>query len=682
MENNSIKINKLPEKLLHGGDYNPDQWLDKPDILKEDIELMKKAHINCVTLGVFAWSRLEPEEGRYDFDWLEKIMDDLYANGIYTILATPTGAMPRWLTDKYEEVNKVDIDNRRHIHGERHNFCPSSPVMRQKMHDIDSELSKRFGKHPGLIAWHISNEYGGDLRGTACHCPHCQNAFREWLKARYKTIDNLNHAWWTSFWSNIITDWSEIHSPFNLGESGQHGINLDWKRFTSAQMLDFCQAEIKAVRENSDLPATTNFMGAFKPLDYYKWGSSLDFTSFDSYPAWHMDENGDDYVAAETAFYFTLTRCLKKQPFLLMESTPSAVNWRTRNVLKRPGMHELSSLQAIAHGARSVQYFQWRKGRGGTEKYHGAVIDHKNGENTRVFSDVTKLGIRLENLSEKVLKTFNKPKIAVIFDWECWWAADDAAALAPPFNYLNRVFEYFRVFWQMGIDVDLVDMDYELNEYSLVIAPVNYMYRGSYVERVKDYVKNGGTYVTTYWSGEVDDSDLCFNKHPLCEVLGIRTEETDVRPLYVDNHLLWGNKAYAIKDLCSLVHSEGAEVLGVYEQDFYKGRPALTKNKYGKGTAYYIAAECGADFIKDLYSTLIKETNTEPSLNGVFSKGVTVTERKGLSDKDSSLWFVQNYNCTDAYLELYSKYVNAETKAEFVGRITLSPYECLILEQP
>ncbi len=246
------KTRKLPiKKLLHGGDYNPDQWLDYPEILEEDVKLMKQAHVNCVTLGIFSWSRLEPEEGRYDTDWLMKIINRLYENGIYTILATPTGALPHWMTEKYEEVRKVNGNGIRRGHGQRHNFCPSSPVMRRKMQEMNMMLSERFGTHPGVIAWHISNEYGGDGDGIGCHCAYCEDAFRGWLKRRYQTLDELNHAWWTGFWSNCYTDWDQLHVPSENGEHTMPGIMLDWQRFVSSQILDFCKEEIESVRTHS-----------------------------------------------------------------------------------------------------------------------------------------------------------------------------------------------------------------------------------------------------------------------------------------------------------------------------------------------------------------------------------------------------------------------------------------------
>lgn len=670
----------LPPKLLHGGDYNPDQWLAYPEVLEEDVELMKKANVNCVTLGVFSWSRLEPEEGKYDFGWLSDVIDRLYARGIYTILATPTGAMPHWLTSKYEEVRKVEPNGLRRLHGQRHNFCPSSPVMRQKTAQIDGALSKEFGRHPGVIAWHLSNEYGGDGRTTDCHCPYCQEAFREWLKQRYQTLDALNHAWWTAFWSNIYTDWEQVHSPSELGEYTMHGLKLDWRRFSSDRMLDFCKAEVAAVREGSDLPVLTNMMGAFKPLNYFKWARELDVVSLDNYPFWHFQESDVD-MAVAAAFSHTLTRSLKKQPYLLMESAPSMVNWMPRNTLKRPGMHELSSLQAIACGSNSVQYFQWRKSRGSSEKYHGAVVDHKNGGDTRVFRDVSHLGERLQAISEKVMKTCNRPKVALVFDWENWWAADDAQAVTIPFDYRKRWMDYYKVFWEMGIDVDIIDMEDDLSDYRLVVAPVNYMYRGDYIENVKRFVERGGTYVTTYWSGEVDDSDLCFlESHPLRELLGIRTEEIDIRPAHMKNTVSYGGNRFEIKDLCALVHAEGAKVLSVYENDFYAGYPALTRNKYGEGRAYFIASENEIEFLRAFYKDLVEETKTGCGFSTEFPYGVTVSERKAL-DADGSLWFVQNFNAYDVEIELRETYRDVETGEVLSGKQMLSIYQCLILEK-
>ena len=327
--------------LLHGGDYNPDQWLDKPEILEEDIRLMQKAHVNCVTLGVFAWAALEPEEGTYETEWLEKIISHLYENKIFTILATPTGAMPPWMTQKYEEVMQTEENGLRRFPGNRHNFCPSSPVMRRKMSEINRVLSKRLGNHPGVIAWHISNEYGGNGRAAACHCPRCQEAFRTWLKDRYQTLEALNASWWTSFWSHTYSDWSQIRSASPRGEDVLNGLKLDWKRFVSHQLLDFCKEEIRAVREYSKLPVTTNMMGFYKPLDYFKWAKELDIISWDCYPDWHSGQKEYD-TAADAAAGHCLMRSLKKSPFLVMECIPGRLHLLTGLQLIKDGVHSIT----------------------------------------------------------------------------------------------------------------------------------------------------------------------------------------------------------------------------------------------------------------------------------------------------------------------------------------------------
>ena len=244
------------KNLCYGGDYNPEQWINYDGIWDEDIRLMKKAHINCVTLGVFSWSMLEKEEGVFDFSWLDEIIEKLYKNGIYVILATPSGARPPWLAQKYPEVLRVREDRTKHLYGRRHNHCLTSPIYREKVAKIDEELGIRYGKHPAVIMWHISNEFSGD-----CHCPHCQEKFREWLKIKYhNNLDELNHAWWSTFWSHRYTDWSQIESPSTIGENIVHAHNLDWTRFTSDMTIDFFNNEVSAVRKYSDLPVTANLM--------------------------------------------------------------------------------------------------------------------------------------------------------------------------------------------------------------------------------------------------------------------------------------------------------------------------------------------------------------------------------------------------------------------------------------
>lgn len=664
--------------LLHGGDYNPDQWLDRPDVLEEDIRLMKEAHVNCVSLGIFAWTKLEPEEGEFHLGWLEKIIDRLYENGIYTLLATPTGAMPHWLTSKYEEVRQVQADGVRRLAGRRHNFCPTSPVMRKKMKKINHELSKRFGRHPGVIMWHISNEYGGNNLDGTCRCPLCQDAFRKWLKERYHTLDNLNHAWWTSFWSHTYTDWSQVQAPMSIGEADLQGLNLDWNRFMSHQMQDFCAEEIKAVRKYSDRPVTTNMMEFFKPYDYFRFAPQLDIISWDCYPQWHGQADEID-TAVWAAANHSLMRSLKKAPFLLMESTPSIVNWKSVNTQKRPGMHELSSLQAVACGANSVQYFQWRKSRGGEEKFHGAVVDHRNGSNTRTFREVTALGKRLERISDSVYHTCNRPKVAILFDWENWWAVEGIQGPRKDMAYVSTILSHYKPFWELGIDVDFISEEDTMEGYRLVVAPMAYMYKEGYADRVEEFVKKGGVYVATYFSGVVDDSDLCIlGSHPLEKVLGIRPEEMDAATQYQPNSISYGGKSWktgCLREVSHVAENAQTEVLSSYETDYYQGLPALSRNKYHDGWAYYLACETEEGFLKQLYRSLAVEAGAAGEFTGLLPEGLTVSRRDG----EKKIWFLQNFNAKEVQVELPFPAVTVPDGEAITGQAVLKPYECLIL---
>lgn len=667
--------------LLHGGDYNPEQWLSYPDVLAKDIELMKKAHVNCVSLGIFAWSHLEPEEGVYDFSWLETIIKRLYENGIYTILATPSGARPRWMAQKYPEVLRVANNGVRNAYGDRHNHCLTSPIYRDKVKQMNTRLAQHFAGNPAVILWHISNEYSG-----ACYCPLCRKAFIEWVKQKYGTLENLNHAWWADFWSHTYTSWDQVEPPLANGDSTLHGLNLDWKRFTTDQTVDFMREEIRAVKQvNPTLPVTANLMGFFDGLDYFRFGDDLDVVSWDNYPCWHQGDNVA--IAAQAAASHDLMRSIKRAPWLLMESTPSMTNWQDVSKLKRPGMHELSSLQAVAHGAQSVQYFQWRKSRGSFEKLHGAVVDHNGEGNTRVFHDVEKTGEWLRQLDAKIYPTRIQPRVALIYDWENRWAVEDAKGPRNSgLHYLETVLAHHRALWEKGIATDLIDMTKSLDRYKLVVAPMNYLYRKGYAEALRQFVENGGTLVGTYWSGIVDDTDLCclggMPGQGMMEVFGIWNEETDALYEGETNTLVpetgsgLPQKAYEVRELCALVHAQGAQVLATYGSDFYQGTPALTVHPYGKGQAYYVAARTGLDFLRDFYEKLRLELALPRALHAELPAGVIATRRQG---DEHDFVFLQNYGDSEQVVQLPAGMTDAVT-GEPVDKVQLPAYGISVLQ--
>ncbi len=672
-------------RVLHGADYNPEQWLDYPEILTEDLRMMQLAKCNVMSVGIFAWSSLEPEEGQYDFAWLAKILDDLYANGQYVFLATPSGARPAWLAQRYPDVLRVNKDRTKNTFGLRHNHCLSSPAYRHKVAKINSELAKRFGHHKAVIGWHISNEYGGE-----CHCERCQSAFRAWLQHNYQTLDRLNEAWWSTFWSHTYTNWQQIESPSTHGETMVHGMNLDWRRFVTEQTMEFMQAEIQAVRVDAPyLPVTTNFMEAFEGLDYWKMAPLLDFISWDSYPTWH-EPRTEAKKASWVAMIHDMSRSMKQgKPFVLMESTPSATNWQPISKLKRPGMHLLSSLQAVAHGADSVQYFQWRKSRGSSEKFHGAVVDHVGHEHTRVFGDVREVGDALEKLSAVVGTTVDA-KVALIFDWENRWAIQDAQGPRNAgIHYEQTVHAWYHALWQQGVAVDVIDQTQPLDAYSLLIAPMVYLLRPGFADKVSEFVKNGGVFVATYFSGIVDEHDLCYLggfPGPLTDVLGIWSEEIDslydgeMNLLHVDPYAYHGmKKSYDVIELCDLFHTKTANVVATYSDDFYAHRPAVTVNHYHEGHAYYVGARTKQDFIDDFVGFLLQRHSVASHLNTRLPEAVSVSIRTNGREQ-----FVFLMNFSQKTQSIMSEQLHGRelfTAMAIKGSIILKPFGVAVVQQ-
>ena len=515
--------------FVHGGDYNPEQWLDRPDILEQDVELMKKAGINSASVGIFSWSVLEPQEGRYDFDWLAQIIDRLYENGIYTVLATPSGARPAWLDAKYPEAMRVNQMGMREHHGGRHNHCMSSPVYREKVALIDRKLAERFGSHPGVIMYHISNEFSGE-----CYCDHCITKLRKYLREKYDNdIEKLNRAWWTFFWSHRYNDFDQIESPFVHGETSVMGLNLEWKRFTTWNTNDFMKAEADVLHSvTPHIPVTANLMRMFGGLDYRKMAPHMDVVSWDNYPPFHNDWETLEDTAFETAFQHALMRSLKRDiPFMMMESAPGLVNWQNVNKVKRPGIHRLACLQAVACGSDSVQYFQWRKGRGSYEQFHGAVVDHIGTDDTRIFREVAEVGELLQQIAPAA-GTLVKTRAAMLFDWDNRWAIEDMQGLGRNTKKFEQTcIGIWKEFFRLGVDMDIVGSDEDLDCYDLVVAPMLYMLQPGTAQNLKAFVERGGQLLATYLCGYVDSEQLCylggFPGDGLKDLFGIVSEEID-----------------------------------------------------------------------------------------------------------------------------------------------------------
>ena len=665
--------NSIFDHIIHGGDYNPDQWINTPEIWDEDMRLMNLAHVNSATVSIFSWSMLEPEEGVYNFEWLDKLLDKLHENGKDVILATPSGARPAWLAQKYPEVLRVEETGIRNEYGVRHNHCLTSPIYREKVRKINTLLAQRYKDHPAVKMWHISNEYCGE-----CHCELCQEAFREWLKKEYhNSLNELNYKWWNGFWSHQITDWSQINSPKFRGENHVSAMKLAWNRFVSESHISFFENEIAPLREiTPDIPITTNFMKLYDGIDYQKFAKHLDIVSWDNYPAW--DRGFNDTEACDTAFVHDAFRTMGGgKPFFMMESTPSLVNWHNVNKLPRPGRQELSSIQAVAHGADSVQYFQWRKSRGGHEKYHGAVVDHCGHENTRVFREVSHLGRVLEKLSNVVGEECNS-KVAVIADWENSWAVKHFCGFNNDHrDYFKECIKWYAPFYKKGISVDVISMEDDYTKYDIVIAPFLYMLKDGTIDRIENYVKNGGNFITTYLFGFVDKDDFCylggFPGGKLKDVFGVWCEETDSLPEGIKNSVLYNGKEYDVVKICDLIHANNSEVQGTYQKDFYKDYPAIAKNTYGKGNAYYVAFRNEDSFTDDFCYNLIETYGIKADTEIKAEDGVTIRKR-------GETVFVMNFADTEKTVTLDKEYTNVVDNTLVKGEITLPVCGYIILE--
>lgn len=440
-------------KVLYGGDYNPEQWPE--EIWEEDMRLFKLAGIDEITLNVFSWAALQPSEDTYNFEKLDKIMDLVEANGLKVFLATSTAAHPAWMAKRHPDILRTEFSGMKRKFGSRHNSCQNSPTYQKYSVLLAKKLAERYGERECVIGWHICNEYGGE-----CYCENCEKQFRVWLKKKYGTIEEVNKAWDTSFWGHTFYDWDEIVLPNMLSEHFEpdrttfQGISLDYRRFNSEGMLKCYQAEAAAIRSVvPDAKITTNLMGFYKPLDYQMWAKSMDFISWDNYPA-----NEDPY--SRIAMNHDLMRGIKGgQPFVLMEQTPSVTNWLAYNALKRPGVMRLWSYQAMAHGADAVLFFQMRRSIGACEKYHGAVIDHVGTENTRVFREISQLGKELQQLGDKTLGARSRAKAAILVDWDNWWAIEYSAGPSRDLKYLDEVFLYYRALEEQNYAVDIIGVE-------------------------------------------------------------------------------------------------------------------------------------------------------------------------------------------------------------------------------
>lgn len=646
---------ELFKQMSYGGDYNPEQWPE--EVWYEDARLMKQAGVNLVSLGIFSWSKIETEDGEFDFAWLDQVIHILQEHGVSVNLATATASTPAWFVKKYPESLPVDEKGNTYHFGSRQHYCPNNKALIEHTKRLVRTIAERYKDHPAIKMWHINNEYGCHI--SACYCDTCASEFRVWLKDRYETIEELNQRWGTSFWSQHYNEWDEISPPKMAPTFCNPSQQLDYKRFMNDSIFNLFKTEKEILREvTPDIPLSTNFMGFFKPLNYFEWAKEVDIVTWDSYP------DPSEHPPAVIGMMNDMMRGLKGgQPFILMEQVTSHVNWRNINVPKAPGVMRLWSYATVAHGGDGIMFFQWRQGKAGAEKFHGAMIPHSNSETSRVYREVSQLGHELKKL-DSLVGSRTPAKVAVVFDWENWWAVEIDSKPHNQLNYVERVFAYYHELFKQNISVDFVRASDNLSSYDMVVAPMLYMIKPGEAENIENYVSEGGTFVTSFFSGIVDENDrihLGGYPAPLRKLLGLTVEEFVP---HAEGHkksiLINGNKS-----TCSMwsdiITLEGAESLATFNEDWYLGLPAVTQHQYDKGKAVYVGTELEAHDLGTLLLGLAEEKNVH-TFKGL-PENVEVIER---NTEDAKHYLVLNHNATDVTVDLpKNTYTNLLTGESF-----------------
>lgn len=673
------------DHVRYGGDHNPEQW--PREVWDADHAAFDLAHVTTLTLGVFAWAHLQPAPDVYDFSRLDAIVEHTAAQGRDVVLATPSGAMPPWLAAAHPDACRVDDQGRRHVYGQRHNHCPSSPAFRRLAVAMADRLAARYGDHPAVVAWHVGNEYGG-----ACYCDLCAAGFHDWLRARYGTLDMLNDAWSTTFWSHTFTAWDQVPPPTMLSEhwrSPNHtafqGITLDYRRYMSDRLREGFVAEKAAIRTHvPTTPVTTNLMGFYQPVDYHRWADDLDFVSWDNYPPLPDDPRR---TAARMAATHAAMRGLKGgQPFWVMEQTPSTTASRDVNPVKRPGVLALWTWQAVAHGADATLFFQMRQSRGACEKYHGALIDHSGRTDTRVFREAAALGAALASTGDALLGARTPARVALLLDWDAWWAVEMTDGYNRHVSYLQTLLQHHRALWSANAAVDVVPVTADLAPYDVVVAPALHLLKGDLPDRLTAFVEAGGTLVTSFYGGRVDESTNAFlGVPPLDPLLGVRVEETDsgvpgaTNPvtLVLDGETTT-HDATLVFEL--LVPDEGTDVVGTYGADFYAGRAAVTRARRGSGEAWHV----GTGLDDDGVARVLRHVLDRHGLAGPHADEPDVEVVDRVAPDGTTYRFVLHHGAAPVALTAQVGGTDLLTGRVVLpgDRLTLAPAEVLVLQQP
>jgi len=679
-----------------GTDYYPEHWVypyagtpDEPEARwKRDAELMVAAGINVVRMGEFAWGLYEPEEGKYDFDWMKRAMDVMADAGIQIMLGTPTAAPPVWLARKHPEILPLDSRGVIKHEGTRKAYCMNSNVYWDYCRAILTKLTEALGKHPQLIAWQIDNGLGGHRTESAFN-EESRRDWHAWLKAKYETVDKLNEFLGTRFWAQTVTRFEDVPTPMSAPTLHNPALLLDWMRFSSDTIVAFVKMQADLLHElTPGIPVTNNLRALTRNFDHFDVANVLDFVGVDS-------DATIKAKSSENACGIDMLRSLKKSDvrapggetgFWVVEQKAGNVDWQEVNSLVRPGVVRLFTYQCISRGASGLLYFHWRQSRIGTEKFYGGVLSHDGRGDNRVYKEISQTGEEIKLLAPVLQGTRVEAETCILYSHENEWSLSFQPRPNKYFHYREHLQLFYNAVHDRNIPVDFCRPTEDLSKYKLVIAPSMHLLAGGEADLLKLYVQNGGTLVGTFNTGLVDEHHIAPDNgypHDLTDLFGMEVLEFDPLPPGEDNHLTFKgafptSHLHPARMWCDLIEPKECQILATYAKDFYAGRPAMTMNSFGNGKAVYIGTMSHQHFYYDLIVWLRQLCNLVPLLKVPDTVEVSMREKDG-----TKIYFLLNHQNSPVRIQFYKPMHDFLTGNTFQGNYDLPPHGVLVLdEQP
>ncbi|MCU0788447.1 MAG: beta-galactosidase [Verrucomicrobia bacterium] len=681
--------------MYFGVDYHPEQWVypyagsvEQPEQQWEkDIEMMLKAGINVVRVGEFVWGLCEPQEGKYDFDWLKRLMDLMGRAGIKVVLCTPTAAPPIWLARAHPEILPVDARGLVLHEGTRRAACLNSDVYWDYSKRIVENLAGALGKHQQLIAWQIDNGLGGNFTEESFN-EDTRRDWHLWLEAKYETVEKLNQRMGLRHWGQTVNSWGEVPMPMHAPTVHNPALMLDWRRFCSDTIVQYVRMQADLLREiTPDILLTTNLRPLIHRFDHFDLAEVLDFVSIESTAAIKAK-------SSTLACEIDMLRSLKKEGartpgggegFWVMEQKAGNVNWQDVNSLVRPGVLRMFTYQLISRGAEAVLYFRWRQPRFGSEQFHGAVLPHSAHEDSRVYAEISQIGEELKILAPALKDTKVVPEVCILFTHENEWSLQYPLQPNKHFNLREHIQLFYNALHDRNILVDFARPADDLSQYRLVIAPSLHLLSAGEADHLKLYVQNGGTLLATFNTGLVDANHLApVTGYPnnLTDLFGLEVLEFDALPVGQENHLTFKGAfptthLHPARIWCDLIQpGKECQVLATYAKDFYAGRPAMTINTFGLGKAIYLGTQSHQHFYFDLVTWIRQLCGIVPLLKVPENIEVCMRQKEG-----ANLNFLLNHQHSSVRVQFYKPMHDFLTGSTVVGSHELTGHGVLVLDE-